>query len=136
MATCLLDTVTFSLLMERHPRVLAQVTAAVPDHFVIVCTVVRGEILYALARMAQGRRRRHLEATAQNLFAQFPCEPIREDAADIYARVKTETERQGTPLDDNDLWIAATALAHRAILVSSDTDFRRVDGLEVQDWTV
>ena len=39
-------------------------------------------------------------------------------------------------LDENDLWIAATALSVGAVLVTMDSDFRRVDGLRMEDWTI
>jgi tRNA(fMet)-specific endonuclease VapC len=64
-----------------------------------------------------------------------PCEPIPETAADHYARIKRETERKGVRLDENDLWIAATALSLGAVLVTTDSDFQRVSGLRVEDWT-
>jgi len=81
--------------------------------------------------MPEGKRRRILEAKAANLFASTPSEPIAEMAADLYARVKRETERKGMPLDENDLWIAATAPWLGAILVTTDEDFQRIDGLVV-----
>lgn len=42
---------------------------------------------------------------------------------------------KGTPLDENDLWIAAAALDSKATLVASDSDFRRIDGLSSEDWS-
>jgi tRNA(fMet)-specific endonuclease VapC len=85
--------------------------------------------------MAQGRKRRSLEAKANQLFAVLPCEPIPEAAGDHYGRIKRDTETRGTRLDENDLWIAATALAFDAILVARDSDFQRVPGLQVENWT-
>jgi predicted nucleic acid-binding protein len=38
-------------------------------------------------------------------------------------------------LDENDLWIAATALALYATLISRDSDFHYIDGLKVENWT-
>jgi predicted nucleic acid-binding protein len=38
--------------------------------------------------------------------------------------------RQGRRLGENDTWIAATALHYSAILVHTDGDFERVDGLK------
>ena len=36
----------------------------------------------------------------------------------------------------NDLWIAATALALDAVLITRDSDFQQIEGLSVNDWTV
>jgi predicted nucleic acid-binding protein len=36
-------------------------------------------------------------------------------------------------LDENDLWIAATALALAAVLISRDSDLYQIDGLTVED---
>ncbi|MBI3462130.1 MAG: type II toxin-antitoxin system VapC family toxin [Planctomycetes bacterium] len=70
-----------------------------------------------------------------NLFETLPCESVPEAVGDHYGRVKRETERRGLSLDENDLWIAATALAVNVVLVTRDSDFRRVSGLRVEDWT-
>ena len=96
-------------------------------HFTI--PVVCGEILYGIERLATGRKRRELSQRADNLFNEISCEPIPREAGSYYARLKYQAEIQGTPLGDNDLWIASTALVFDAILVSSDSDFRRVEGL-------
>jgi predicted nucleic acid-binding protein len=45
--------------------------------------------------------------------------------------LKLGQQRLGLSLDENDLWIAATALALGAALVSSDGDFQRVQSLRV-----
>ena len=49
--------------------------------------------------------------------------------------VSTELERQNS-LDECDLWIAATALALDAILVTSDSNYQRIAGLglRLEDW--
>jgi len=135
MTLYLLDTTTFSFLMQEHPKVRARLAGLPPEDRLVICTVVRGEVRYGLERLPRGRRRRELEAKANHLFAALPCEPVPEAAAEAYARIKREAERKGMPLDENDLWIAATALALGAVLVTSDSDFRRIRGLPVEDWT-
>ena len=133
--TYLLDTTMFSALMRRDAKVRARVAALAPTDRVVICTITRGEVLYGLARLPEGKRRSALEAEAMHLFGQVLCVSVPEAAADQYASIKWETERRGTPLDENDLWIAATARALGAVVVTTDSDFQRVSGLEIEDWT-
>ena len=102
-----------------------------PDDRLIICSIVRGEILFDLGRLGQSKRRAELAAKAAKLFASLPCEPIPPAAGDRYAEVKLTQRRLGLSLDENDLWIAATALALGATLVSRDGDFQRVSMLSV-----
>jgi tRNA(fMet)-specific endonuclease VapC len=70
------------------------------------------------------------------LFAVISCEPLPEAAGDHSARIKLIRQQKGLVLDENDLWIAATALALGAVLVTRDSDFQQVEGLSVNDWTL
>jgi len=135
--TFLLDSTMFSFLMERRPEVVTHLGSVGPADRVAICTIVRGEILYGLERMPHGHRRRENERAAAELFDMLPCDDVPEAVADVYARIKIieyDAEREGTPLGENDLWIAATALAQGATVVTSDTDFQRVSGLGAEDW--
>jgi len=52
-----------------------------------------------------------------------------------YGTLRASLERAGTPIGNNDLWIAAHALALELILVSNNTsEFKRVPGLVVENW--
>ena len=131
----LLDTNAFSDLMREHPKVDARLKSVSSIHSVVICSVVRGEIRYGIERLPQGKRRQELETKAVKLFAILPCEPVPEAAGDHYARVKLTRERKGLSLDENDLWIAATALVLGSVLISRDSDFQQIEGLMVEDWT-
>jgi predicted nucleic acid-binding protein len=50
-------------------------------------------------------------------------------AADSAVQVAVLAPSRGLPLDENDLRIAATALALGATLVSRDSDFQTIEGL-------
>jgi len=132
----LLDTNAFSDLMREHPQLDARLAALAPSDRVVICSVVRGEIRYGLERLPQGKRRKTLEEKAAKLFAALPCEPVTENAGDHYAMIKFSRQQKGLSLDENDLWIAATALTLGAILITRDSDFQQIDGLTVTDWTV
>ena len=122
--------------MQEHPKLRRHVAGLPAEDLIVICSIVRGEILHAIERLAMGRRRRDLEAKAAKLFAVVPCESVPEAAGDHYAQVKITRARKGLAMDENDIWIAATALALGATLVSRDRDLQQVDGLTVADWTV
>jgi predicted nucleic acid-binding protein len=127
----LLDTSAISALMREDLTFSRWLASIRPDDDIVTCAIVRGEILFGLARLAEGRRRSDLEGKAAAILAALRCEPVAPPSADLYAVLKTEQQRRGVCLDENDLWIAATALALNATLVSRDTDFQRIDRLTV-----
>ena len=100
-----------------------------PDDRLVICTITRGEILFGLEMLAAGRRRTELEEKARKLFVVLPCEPFPSAAADRYANVRLRNSAVAFRWMRNDLWMAATALAMNATLVSRDTDFQTVEGL-------
>ena len=62
---------------------------------------------------------------------------LTEEVAEHYARLRADLESRGDIIGGNDLWIAATALAHGATLVTNNTaEFSRVPGLTIEDWTL
>ncbi len=56
---------------------------------------------------------------------------------EFYGVWSNKLKQQGTPIGNNDLWIACHALACNAVLVTHNVkEFKRIDGLNWQDWTV
>lgn len=52
-----------------------------------------------------------------------------------YGQIRADLEKAGTPIGDNDLWIAAFARAYRATLVTNNVDeFKRVKDLTIENW--
>lgn len=130
----LLDTTTFSDLMQEDPRAVAKLVGVAPTDRVAICSIVRGEVRHGIERLPSGKRREVLEAKALRLLAAILCEPVLPAAGDHYGRIKATAQNKGLSLDENDLWIAAVTLSLGAILVSRDTDFERVEGLSVVNW--
>jgi len=51
-----------------------------------------------------------------------------------YGRIKAELARAGTPIPENDMWIAAQAIEHGLPLATCDAHFSRISGLTILDW--
>ena len=97
--------------MREHPKVDARLVSIAPADRVVICSVVKGEIQYDIERLPHGTRRQELASKAVKLFQMIRCEAISEVAGDLYARIKLTRQQKGLSLDENDLWIAATAMA-------------------------
>ena len=129
--TYLLDTNAISDLMRSAQAIENWMAGLDRGDRVVTCTIARGEILFGIARLPAGRQRTELEDTGRQFLAVFRCEPVPERAGDFYAVVKLARQQRGLTLDENDLWVAATALALGATLVSRDRGFVGIDGLPV-----
>lgn len=98
----------------------------------VLCSVVRAELLFGAYRSQ--RRSENLDRTNAFL-AGFQSLPFDDDAAYRHALIRAELTVKSQIIGPNDLLIAATALAHGAILVTHNTaEFSRVPGLLLEDW--
>ena len=55
--------------------------------------------------------------------------PITVNIADVYGNIKAALKSSGQMIPENDIWIAATAIAHDVELVTQDKHFKRVEGI-------
>ena len=131
MAKYLLDTNAISLLMRADPAIEAWLAGLTSEDRLVICPITRGEVLFGIARLPQGNRRTELEHMATRFLEAFECEAIPERAGDFYATIKLARQRRGLTLDENDLWVAATAMSMGATLVSEDRDFGGIADLFV-----
>lgn len=130
-ARFLLDTNTVSDLI-RHPqgRAAAKI-AEVGEDAVATSIIVAAELRYGAAKKASARLASQLEAVLNALEVIAFEAPA--DAS--YGAARVAVEAAGTPIGANDLLIAAQALALDMIVVTdNEREFRRVDGLKVENW--
>jgi tRNA(fMet)-specific endonuclease VapC len=95
-----------------------------------ISLVVKGEILFGLARNLNAKGRRRFEAFLEAIAVW----PMPEVVADIYGQVRATMEKSGNQLGTNDMWIAAHSLSLDAVLVTDDRRFQSVPGLKVENW--
>ncbi len=59
--------------------------------------------------------------------------PIVGETGRYYALIKSQLQRKGRPIPDNDVWIAASAMEHGLALLTYDRHFGHIDGLLLAD---
>jgi predicted nucleic acid-binding protein len=67
--TYLLDTNAISDLMRAAPRIENWMAGLEEDDRVVTCTIVRGEVLFGIGKLPEGRRRAELERTGHQFLA-------------------------------------------------------------------
>jgi tRNA(fMet)-specific endonuclease VapC len=94
---------------------------------------VLGELLVGAEKSSQPER---VFGEIEALIERHELIGVTGEVARAYARIRADLERRGTTIGENDLWIAATALAHDATLVTNNTaEFSRVPELKIEDWS-
>lgn len=97
----------------------------------LVALMVLGELEYGANLATPPERQR--EAVRTFMESVTLLLPTARTATE-YGRIKAELKAAGTPLPENDVWIAAFAAEHNLPLATRDAHFARVPGLAVADW--
>ena len=103
---------------------------------IFTSVIVEGEVRFGLARLADGRRKADLTEAFEDVLSTLR-DVLRatREVADEYGRLKAELWDSGTPIGENDLWIAATARVQGLVVLTSDPDFKAVSNLQVAGWS-
>lgn len=97
-----------------------------------ISVVTEAELRFGAARLPGAVK---LASAVEELILRVEVLPWDSRAARRYAQLRAALEEHGQPMGNLDLMIAAHALANQVILVTNDRVFRRVEGLELADWT-
>jgi tRNA(fMet)-specific endonuclease VapC len=94
--------------------------------------ITLGELRFG-AEKSQARDR--AIATIDELTGLIPVCELPEPAGDHYGQIRSELQKTGQPIGNNDLWLAAHARSQGWILVTNnEREFLRVPGLRVENW--
>ena len=128
----LLDSdICINLLRGKLPHTLELMRHSDPRIFGIP-TVVEGELRTGALKSAHPQKNRQL---LENFLAPYKSVPFDHAAAVAYSEIRAALEKQGNTIGPSDLFIAATAMAHGATLITGNLrEFSRVEGLEIESW--
>ena len=124
----LLDTSVIVALFRGDDQLRARLAAAAE---VYLSATVVGELYYG-ARLTPEPEKTLKEVT--RLADIVPVLACDRDTASQYSLIKVALRRRGTPLPENDIWIAAIAIQHGFSLATRDQHFSAIDGLAIESW--
>ena len=129
----LLDTnICIYVINQRPPVTLAQFLAH-EDDGIGISSVSAGELYFGVRKSGSARNLRALE----NFLAPLTVLDFDLEAARIYGELRAGLERKGIPIGPYDTQIAAHALAAGLTLVTNnEREFKRVPGLQLENWAI
>jgi tRNA(fMet)-specific endonuclease VapC len=124
----LLDTNIVKALFANDSNVLLKLSVTSQ---IFIPSIVLGELYYGANKSAHGKTNlMHIDSFALKN-AVLVCDT---DTAKQYGHIKNHLRSKGTPIPENDIWIAALSKQHHLTLVSRDQHFRSIKEIRVEQW--
>lgn len=98
---------------------------------IFIPSVVVGELYFGAFKSL---KRVENTATIKNLISKSVILACDENTAFYYGEIKNVLKSKGSPIPENDIWIAAIALQYNIKLVSRDQHFSNIDRLDLVVW--
>ena len=98
---------------------------------VFIASTVLGELYYGAYKSHQERENLLRIDELAERSAILGCD---RDTARQYGFIKNILRKQGRPIPENDLWIAACAQQYDLVLVTRDDHFKAITGLKLEMW--
>ncbi len=128
----LLDTNVCIYIRQKRPEDVLRRFRELQPGEAAVSLITFGELIYGAIK--RGRLESDREKWLE-LVHLLPVMPLPPEAAEKYGAIRADLERKGQLIGNNDLWIAAHAVAAGLTLVTNnEKEFRRVRGLRIQNW--
>ncbi len=98
---------------------------------VFVSNITIGELFFGAEKSFRKEENiNKIEKFIQNIVV-LPCNL---STSKIYGKIKNELKRKGNPIPENDIWISATAIQNKLLLISRDKHFEKISNLKTETW--
>ena len=133
MITHLIDTNAVIALIGRKSEALLKRVVGSDEGSIGLSTIVMHELYYGAYKSAKISY--NLE-TLRLFMADFPAVGFEREDALASGEIRAALAAKGTPIGPYEVLIAAQAKTRDLVLITNNVgEFRRVDGLDVEDWT-
>jgi tRNA(fMet)-specific endonuclease VapC len=124
----LLDTNLFVAYFNGEQSVIDKIITA---NEIALPAVALGELQYGAAASQRSEENQERIRKLMTWARLLVCDDV---TALHYGSIKFALRLKGTPIPDNDIWIAATTMQADLPLVSRDEHFRHVEGIRWEIW--
>lgn len=98
---------------------------------IFIPSIVLGELFYGAHQSTRkDENKKKIEALAATSLV-LECDT---DTARFYGEIKSLLKVNGTPIPENDIWIAAIAKQHQLVLATRDKHFNNINAIEIESW--
>jgi tRNA(fMet)-specific endonuclease VapC len=128
----MLDTnICIYIIKHKPPEIKARFQRYKPGQ-IVISTVTYAELWFGAQRSAE--RQRAL-ALLQAFVRDIPVAPLGSKVGEAYGEIRARLERKGRLIGNNDLWIGAhAAVLDVTLATNNEREFKRIDGLSVENW--
>src|SRR5258708_23466658 len=127
----LLETDIFIYIRQKRPEEVSRRFSRLHPGEAAISVITYGELLYGAAMSA---RRADAFARLSAIINLLPILPVTKGAGETYGEIRAQLESSGEMIGNNDLWIAAHALAAGLTLVpNNEKELRPLRGLTVKN---
>ena len=128
----MLDTNICIYVLKNHSDELRHKFKAIKD--ICISSITYGELCFGIENGNSNLKKeqwRQLDIFTQRLL----IDPLDENAGKHYGSIRAQLKKDGTPIGNNDLLIAAHARSINAVLVTNNVrEFNRVPNLVFENW--
>lgn len=126
---CLLDTNIIIGLFADEKSITEKIKTFSGSIF--IPSIVLGELFYGAEQSTRKveNRKRIEELAEASLVLECDLETAR-----TYGKVKSQLKVKGSPIPENDIWIAALADQHQLMLVTRDKHFNNIETILIETW--
>jgi tRNA(fMet)-specific endonuclease VapC len=98
---------------------------------IYIPSIVLGELFYGAELSSKKEvNKKKIDALAQvSLIVECDL-----DTSRLYGKIKSQLKVKGSPIPENDIWIAATAQQHQLTLITRDKHFDNIQSLSIENW--
>lgn len=124
----LLDTNIVIAFLRNDPEVVSQV---LNDGEIVISVITAGEMYFGAQNSREVQKN---QLHYRDFFSQCTIIPIDATIAEEYANIRHALKIKGTPIPENDIWIAATAKAKNCTVVTRDKHLLSCNLISSEQW--